>query len=160
MCLIFPNYSWPPISSKPINHYTITTQPSTFTFLQLHRRQTTNMKQFSYVIALALMAASSSAFVTSPIISTPTTQSTSTSCNVWKKSVQDRRRNAEKPKPRMPRAIKEFGDPESEQMKEMLDIVGINRVKRAARKQKRVRNQLIREGMIELNEEGQWVRKK
>jgi hypothetical protein len=60
----------------------------------------------------------------------------------------------------MPRAIKEFGDPESEQMKEMLDIVGINRVKRAARKQKRVRNQLIREGMIELNEEGQWVRKK
>jgi hypothetical protein len=49
----------------------------------------------------------------------------------------------------MPRAIKEFGDPESEQMKELIDIVGMNRIKRAARKQKRVRNQLIREGAIE-----------
>ena len=60
----------------------------------------------------------------------------------------------------MPRAIKEFGDPTSQQMEEVIDIVGINRLKRAARKQKRVRNQLIREGAIELNEEGQWVKKK
>ena len=60
----------------------------------------------------------------------------------------------------MPRAIKEFGDPNSKQMEELIDIVGMNRIKRAARKQKRVRNQLIREGAIELNEEGQWVKKK
>lgn len=60
----------------------------------------------------------------------------------------------------MPRVIKEFGDPESEEMKEMVDIMGLNRVKRAARKQKRVKNQLIREGLIELNAEGQWVKKK
>lgn len=44
-------------------------------------------------------------------------------------------------------------------MKQLIEIVGMNRLKKAARKQKRVRNQLIREGAIELNDDGKWVAK-
>ncbi|KAL3796419.1 hypothetical protein HJC23_004216 [Cyclotella cryptica] len=107
-----------------------------------------------------LSAAPTSAFVsTHSVKSTSTTTPSSSSCFAWKKSVQNKRRAAAKPSPKFPSGIKEFGDPESEDMKQVIDIVGMNRLKKAARKQKRVRNQLIREGAIELNEEGRWVAK-
>ena len=107
---------------------------------------------------VVLLVASTAAFTTS-ITHTHHHHST-TSHNAWKKSVQDRRKAAQKPKPKMPRAIQEFGDPNSDQMKNLVDIVGMTRIKKAARKQKRVRNQMIREGLIELNEDGVWIKKK
>jgi hypothetical protein len=121
------------------------------------------MKQFLstlFVLAITALVVPTFAFVsTYSIKSTSTTILSPSSCFAWKKSVQNKRRAAAKPSPQFPSGIKEFGDPESENMKQLIEIVGMNRLKKAARKQKRVRNQLIREGAIELNEDGKWVAK-
>lgn len=121
------------------------------------------MKQFSstlFVLAITALAAPTFAFVsTYSIKSTSSTTPSPSSFFAWKKSVQNKRRAAAKPSLKFPPGIKEFGDPESENMKQLIEIVGMNRLKKAARKQKRVRNQLIREGAIELNDDGKWVAK-
>jgi hypothetical protein len=112
------------------------------------------MKQF---LLAFLLAAPALAFIppTAPIKSPPS----KTQCNVWKKSVQDRRRAASgENKKKYPKGLVEFaGDPESDEFKMHVSVLGYNRIKRGARKAKREKNQMIRLGLIELNEEGRWV---
>jgi hypothetical protein len=113
------------------------------------------MKQY-LALAILSLATPVVAFVTSPIPLTITPSSTAQ--NEWKKSVQNKQKGEKSAPTTLPRILNEFGDPESEKMKELVKVMGLTRVKKAARKQKRVRNQMIREGLIELNEEGQWVK--
>ena len=117
--------------------------------------------KYAAIIALALLS-SAEAFIAPPI-STPTPQS-STSCNgKGGESKEARRRRAAraagktKP-PKMPYGIEE-GHPEYETMKKFAAIIGIRRMKKMERKEKRIRNQLIREGLLVLNEEGRWGKK-
>lgn len=42
-------------------------------------------------------------------------------------------------------------------MEQLLDVLGEKRLKKMARKNRRSRNQKIREGKVVLNERGEWV---
>ena len=42
-------------------------------------------------------------------------------------------------------------------MEELLTVLGEKRLKKVARKNRRKRNQKIREGKVVLNEKGEWV---
>ncbi len=42
-------------------------------------------------------------------------------------------------------------------MDDLLAVMGEGRLKKVARKNRRKRNQKIREGKVELNEKGEWV---
>lgn len=42
-------------------------------------------------------------------------------------------------------------------MEELLAVMGEGRLKKIGRKNRRVRNQKIREGTVVLNEKGEWV---
>ncbi len=47
--------------------------------------------------------------------------------------------------------------PEEVTMEQLLDVLGETRLKKMARKNRRSRNQKIREGKVVLNERGEWV---
>jgi len=47
--------------------------------------------------------------------------------------------------------------PEDVTMEQLLDVLGETRLKKMARKNRRSRNQKIREGKVVLNERGEWV---
>ena len=47
--------------------------------------------------------------------------------------------------------------PEGATMEQLLDVLGETRLKKMARKNRRSRNQKIREGKVVLNELGEWV---
>jgi len=47
--------------------------------------------------------------------------------------------------------------PEGVTMDQLLDVLGETRLKKMARKNRRSRNQQIREGKLVLNEQGEWV---
>mgnify|MGYP003346908377 CR=1 FL=1 len=42
-------------------------------------------------------------------------------------------------------------------MEQLIDVMGEKRLKTIARKNRRARNQKIREGKVVLNERGEWV---
>jgi len=42
-------------------------------------------------------------------------------------------------------------------MEQLLDVLGETRLKKMARKNRRSRNQKIRDGKVVLNERGEWV---
>ena len=42
-------------------------------------------------------------------------------------------------------------------MEQLMDVLGPTRLKKMARKNRRSRNQKIREGKVVLNERGEWV---
>lgn len=50
-----------------------------------------------------------------------------------------------------------FSLPEGATMEQLLDVLGETRLKKMARKNRRSRNQKIREGKVVLNERGEWV---
>ncbi len=47
--------------------------------------------------------------------------------------------------------------PEDVTMEQLMDVLGPTRLKKMARKNRRSRNQKIREGKVVLNERGEWV---
>jgi len=47
--------------------------------------------------------------------------------------------------------------PEGVTMDQLLDVLGESRLKKMARKNRRSRNQKIRDGKVVLNERGEWV---
>ena len=47
--------------------------------------------------------------------------------------------------------------PEDTSMEELLSVMGEKRLKKVARKNRRARNQKIREGKVVLDEKGEWV---
>ena len=47
--------------------------------------------------------------------------------------------------------------PEDISMEQLIDVMGEKRLKKMARKNRRARNQKIREGKVVLNERGEWV---
>ena len=47
--------------------------------------------------------------------------------------------------------------PEDVTMEQLLDVLGETRLKKMARKNRRSRNQKIRDGKVVLNERGEWV---
>jgi len=42
-------------------------------------------------------------------------------------------------------------------MDELISVMGSGRMKKMARKNRRIRNEKIREGKVVLNEKGEWV---
>ena len=47
--------------------------------------------------------------------------------------------------------------PDDCSMEELMGVMGEKRLKKVARKNRRARNQKIREGKVVLNERGEWV---
>ena len=50
-----------------------------------------------------------------------------------------------------------FSMPDDCSMEELMGVMGEKRLKKVARKNRRARNQKIREGKVVLNERGEWV---
>ena len=107
------------------------------------------------VIILSAIEPSSS-FTTLP--STVTHQhlqvpSTTTTMYAKKKG---RQTNVPKPLPSGP-PPQDINLPEDVTMEQLMDVLGPTRLKKMARKNRRSRNQKIREGKVVLNERGEWV---
>ena len=79
--------------------------------------------------------------------------STSTAINAKKKG---RQTNVPRPLPTGP-PPQDINLPEDISMEQLLDVLGEKRLKKMARKNRRSRNQKIREGKVVLNELGEWV---
>ncbi|KAL7529299.1 hypothetical protein ACHAXR_005160 [Thalassiosira sp. AJA248-18] len=67
-----------------------------------------------------------------------------------------RQTNVPKPLPTGPPA-QDISLPDDCTMEEMLAVMGETRLKKVARKNRRARNQKIREGKVVLNEKGEWI---
>ena len=50
-----------------------------------------------------------------------------------------------------------YSIPDDVTMEELISVMGATRLKKVARKNRRKRNQKIREGKVVLNEKGEWV---
>ena len=50
-----------------------------------------------------------------------------------------------------------YSVPDDVTMEDLLSVMGATRLKKVARKNRRKRNQKIREGKVVLNEKGEWV---
>ena len=50
-----------------------------------------------------------------------------------------------------------YSVPDDVTMEELISVMGATRLKKVARKNRRKRNQKIREGKVVLNEKGEWV---
>mmetsp|Transcript_35315 Transcript_35315/g.59955 ORF Transcript_35315/g.59955 Transcript_35315/m.59955 type:complete len:108 (-) Transcript_35315:983-1306(-) len=104
------------------------------------------MKQFTSLLALLFFLAPAVAFLTQ---SPPRQRS---ACFAKK----GRQNNVPKPLPSGPPA-QDISVPDDTSMEELLAVMGEKRLKKVARKNRRVRNQKIREGKVVLNEKGEWV---
>jgi hypothetical protein len=69
-----------------------------------------------------------------------------------------RQLNLPKPFPTGPPA-RDISMPEDCTMNDLISVMGEGRLKKVARKNRRTRNQKIREGKVVLNEKGEWVAK-
>mmetsp|Transcript_27788 Transcript_27788/g.41488 ORF Transcript_27788/g.41488 Transcript_27788/m.41488 type:complete len:129 (-) Transcript_27788:262-648(-) len=112
------------------------------------------------VILSALIIQSSTAFTILP--STQLSSSThhhhqpsTTSSSLYAKK-KGRQTNVPKPLPTGP-PPQDLDLPEDVTMEQLLDVLGETRLKKMARKNRRSRNQKIREGKVVLNERGEWV---
>ncbi|KAL9183334.1 hypothetical protein ACHAXT_005121 [Thalassiosira profunda] len=101
-------------------------------------------------LALALLGPSS-AFVAPP---PPTGQMAASPTARFAK--KGRPTNVPRPLPTGPNA-QDIRLPDDTSMEELLSVMGEKRLKKVARKNRRARNQKIREGKVVLNEKGEWV---
>mmetsp|Transcript_24048 Transcript_24048/g.35700 ORF Transcript_24048/g.35700 Transcript_24048/m.35700 type:complete len:128 (-) Transcript_24048:225-608(-) len=82
-------------------------------------------------------------------------QPSTTSSSLYAKK-KGRQTNVPKPLPTGP-PPQDLDLPEDVTMEQLLDVLGETRLKKMARKNRRSRNQKIREGKVVLNERGEWV---
>ncbi|KAL3816862.1 hypothetical protein ACHAXA_005140 [Cyclostephanos tholiformis] len=109
------------------------------------------MKEFTTVAALCLLAnVGTYAFLAQP----PKGEH---SVCVYAKN-KGRQLNLPKPFPTGPSAA-DISIPEDCTMNDLISVMGEGRLKKVARKNRRTRNQKIREGKVVLNEKGEWVAK-
>ncbi|KAK1733269.1 hypothetical protein QTG54_015986 [Skeletonema marinoi] len=112
------------------------------------------------VILSAAIIQSSTAFTILPSTqlsssSTHHHQPSTTSSSLYAKK-KGRQTNVPKPLPTGP-PPQDLDLPEDVTMEQLLDVLGETRLKKMARKNRRSRNQKIREGKVVLNERGEWV---
>mmetsp|Transcript_20960 Transcript_20960/g.34589 ORF Transcript_20960/g.34589 Transcript_20960/m.34589 type:complete len:115 (-) Transcript_20960:215-559(-) len=103
------------------------------------------------VVILSVIIQPSTSFTILPLT---TRQMPSTSAIYAKK--KGRQTNIPKPLPTGP-PPQDINLPEDVTMEQLMDVLGPTRLKKMARKNRRSRNQKIREGKVVLNERGEWV---
>mmetsp|Transcript_45682 Transcript_45682/g.97118 ORF Transcript_45682/g.97118 Transcript_45682/m.97118 type:complete len:118 (-) Transcript_45682:213-566(-) len=114
------------------------------------------MKQFASVLALIFLAPAATAFL-APASSPPRggeRRRSDDSARFARK--KGRRIDAPRPLPSGPPA-QDIRLPDDCTMDDLIAVMGEGRLKKIARKNRRVRNQKIREGKVALNEKGEWV---
>jgi hypothetical protein len=109
------------------------------------------MKEFTTVAALCLLAnVGTDAFL-------PQASNGMHSVRLHAKN-KGRQLNLPKPFPTGP-PPRDISMPEDCTMNDLISVMGDGRLKKVARKNRRTRNQKIREGKVVLNEKGEWVNK-
>mmetsp|Transcript_11427 Transcript_11427/g.17442 ORF Transcript_11427/g.17442 Transcript_11427/m.17442 type:complete len:121 (+) Transcript_11427:73-435(+) len=107
------------------------------------------------IVILSVIQLSTS-FIPSTQLSTTHQQQPSTSTSAIYAKKKGRQTNVPKPLPTGP-PPQDINLPEDATMEQLLDVLGETRLKKMARKNRRSRNQQIREGKVVLNERGEWV---
>ncbi|KAL7545909.1 hypothetical protein ACHAWF_009262 [Thalassiosira exigua] len=108
------------------------------------------MTKLTAILTLSMLASTNAFLAQTP----KHASSPSPSARFAKK--KGRQTNVPKPLPTGPPA-QDISVPDDCTMDELISSMGEGRLKKVARKNRRVRNQKIREGKVVLNEQGEWV---
>ena len=111
------------------------------------------MKHYFQTVALCLLAANAHAFLTTQT-TPPCPVSSSSSSRLLAKNKG--RQIGFRPIPTGP-PPQDITMPTDCTMAELIAVMGESRLNKVARKNRRMRNQNIREGKVELNANGEWV---